>query len=44
VQPFPRLGYERLDYLRGLDLEGTIPRDLRPRTVERYVVEGRRAP
>ncbi len=44
AQLFPRLGYERLDYLRGLDIEGTIPRDMRPRTVERYVVEGRRAP
>jgi len=42
AQPFPRLGHERLEYLRGLDLEGTIPRDRRPRTVERYVVEGRR--
>jgi len=42
AQPFPRLGHERLDYLRGLDLEGTIPRDTRPRTVERYVLEGRR--
>ena len=42
AQPFPRLGHERLDYLRGLDVEGTIPRDVRPRTVERYVLEGRR--
>ena len=42
AQPFPRLGHERLDYLRGLDVEGTIPRDARPRTVERYVLEGRR--
>ena len=40
AQPFPRLGHERLDYLRGLDVEGTIPRDTRPRTVERYVIEG----
>ena len=42
AQPFPRLGHERLDYLRGLDVEGAIPRDARPRTVERYVLEGRR--
>ena len=42
AQPFPRLGHERLDYLRGLDVEGTIPRDTHPRTVERYVLEGRR--
>lgn len=41
TQPFPRLGHERLDYLRALDAPGTIPRDGRPRTVERYVIEGR---
>jgi release factor glutamine methyltransferase len=42
AQPFPRLGHERLDYLRALDIEGTIPREMRPRAVERYVLEGRR--
>lgn len=42
LQPFPRLGYERLEYLRRLDADGTIPRDALPRTVERYVVMGRR--
>jgi len=41
-QAFPRIGYERLDYLRGVDPEGTIPRDSLPRTVDRYVVAGRR--
>ncbi|MGH7354908.1 MAG: HemK2/MTQ2 family protein methyltransferase [Candidatus Rokuibacteriota bacterium] len=41
-QPFPRIGYERLDYLRTVDTEGTIPRDVLPRTVDRYVVAGRR--
>ena len=41
-QPFPRIGYERLEYLRRGDSEGTIPRDSLPRTVDRYVVAGRR--
>jgi release factor glutamine methyltransferase len=40
AQPFPRLGHERLEYLRGLDREGTIPRDAPPRTVDRYVIAG----
>jgi release factor glutamine methyltransferase len=43
-QPFPRLGYERLEYLRAVDAERTIPRDAIPRIVDRYVVEGRRPP
>lgn len=41
-QSFPRIGYERLDHLRRLDAEGTIPRDALPRSVDRYVVAGRR--
>jgi release factor glutamine methyltransferase len=40
--PFPRLGYERLEYLRSLDREGTIPPDAIPRRVDRYVLLGRR--
>lgn len=40
-QPFPRLGYERLDYLRALDAGLTIPRSSAPRTVDRYVIVGR---
>jgi release factor glutamine methyltransferase len=43
-QPFPRLGYERLEYLRIMDVERTIPRDEVPRTVDRYIIEGRRPP
>ena len=39
---FPRIGYERLEHLRAIDAEGTIPRDRPPRTVERYVLLGRR--
>jgi release factor glutamine methyltransferase len=42
LQPFPRLGHERLEYLRTVDTEETIRRDVAPRTVHRYVVEGRR--
>ena len=38
--PFPRIGYERLDHLRAVDAEGTIPRDGLPRHVDRYVVAG----
>jgi release factor glutamine methyltransferase len=38
--PFPRIGYERLDHLRTIDAEGTIPRDGLPRHVDRYVVAG----
>ena len=39
---FPRIGFERLDYLRTLDPEGTLPRDALPETVDRYVVAGYR--
>lgn len=41
VQSFPRLGFERLDHLRDLDAEGTIPRTGPPATVERVIVQGR---
>jgi release factor glutamine methyltransferase len=40
THPFPRIGYERLDHLRSVDAEHTIPRDALPRSVERYVVAG----
>ncbi len=43
VQPFPRLGYERLAYIRALDEEGALAPGI-PRTVERLLVEGRRLP
>jgi release factor glutamine methyltransferase len=39
---FPRIGFERLDYLRTLDPESTLPRDTLPETVDRYVVAGYR--
>jgi release factor glutamine methyltransferase len=40
TQPFPRLGYERLDHLRTVDVEGTLPRGGVPATVERFVIQG----
>jgi release factor glutamine methyltransferase len=40
TQPFPRIGYERLEHLRALDAEGTLGRGI-PDHVERFVVEGR---
>jgi len=40
LQPFPRLGYERLEHLRRVDAEGTLPRTELPRTVERLVLQG----
>lgn len=40
IQSFPRIGFERLDHLRALDIEGTIPRTTMPATVERLIVQG----
>lgn len=40
VQPFPRIGYERIDHLRRIDREGTLPADRLPETAERFVVQG----
>ncbi len=40
TQSFPRIGYERLDHLRAIDREATIPAHGMPRTVERYIIEG----
>ena len=42
TQSFPRIGYERLDHLRAVDRESTLPAHGLPRTVERYIVEGTR--
>ena len=44
AQPFPRLGYERLEHIRLHDLEHTLPADGLPATVERYVIQGGRTP
>jgi release factor glutamine methyltransferase len=40
TQSFPRIGYERLDHIRALDVEGTLPPIGLPSTVERFVVQG----
>lgn len=39
TQAFPRLGYERLDHIRSVDGEGTLPAGL-PVTVERLILQG----
>ncbi|HVC65478.1 MAG TPA: HemK2/MTQ2 family protein methyltransferase, partial [Candidatus Dormibacteraeota bacterium] len=38
TQAFPRIGYERLEHIRALDAEATLPRSGWPTTVERYVI------
>ena len=43
VQPFPRIGYERLGHLRTVDVERTLPGSGVPATVERFVIEARRS-
>lgn len=43
VQGFPRIGYERLEHLREVDAERTIPPGALPSTVERYIVQGQLA-
>ena len=40
TQAFPRIGYERLDYLRAVDREAALAPG-RPTTVERLMIEGR---
>lgn len=42
VQSFPRIGFERLEHLRAMDAEATLPAGT-PERVERFVIEGRRA-
>lgn len=43
TQGFPRIGYERLDHIRALDAEATLPAGGLPSTVERYVILGTKA-
>lgn len=40
VQGFPRIGYERIEHLRRLDAEGTLPQTGPPGSVERLVIQG----
>ena len=42
TQSFPRIGYERLDHLRTIDREATLPAHGLPRAVARYISEGTR--
>ncbi len=39
VQPFPRIGHERLDHIRGLDREGVLPLTGLPKNIERFVIQ-----
>ena len=39
-QGFPRIGYERLEHIRGLDAEATLPAVGIPASVDRLVVQG----
>ncbi|MBI3636190.1 MAG: methyltransferase [Candidatus Rokubacteria bacterium] len=40
TQGFPRIGYERLEHIRGVDAEVTLPARGTPATVERIIVQG----
>src|SRR6266478_1994461 len=44
TQGFPRIGYERLDHIRGLDMEGALPVAKMPTSVDRLVMQGRTKP
>ncbi len=39
VESFPRIGYERLEHIRALDSEASVPAG-QPETVERLVLQG----
>ena len=41
TQAFPRIGYERLEHIRRLDAEATLPGGGLPDSVERLLIEGR---
>jgi release factor glutamine methyltransferase len=43
TQGFPRIGYERLEHIRSLDTEGSLPAAGMPATVERLVIQGVRS-
>lgn len=40
IQGFPRIGYERLEHLRSVDREGTLPPAAAPAAVERLIIQG----
>jgi len=39
LQSFPRIAYERLEHIRSVDAEATVPAGV-PETVERFVIQG----
>jgi len=39
AQSFPRIGYERLEHIRAVDAEASVPAGM-PVTVERFVIQG----
>ncbi len=43
-QPFPRIGYERIDHIRSLDREATLPGSGAPEHVERFIIQGSSRP
>ncbi|MGH7392623.1 MAG: HemK2/MTQ2 family protein methyltransferase [Candidatus Rokuibacteriota bacterium] len=40
VQGFPRIGYERLEHIRRVDPEGSVPPGPAPAMVERIIIQG----
>jgi release factor glutamine methyltransferase len=40
TQAFPRIAYERLEHIRALDVEATVPATSPPTTVERLLLQG----
>lgn len=40
LQPFPRIAHERIEHIRRVDSEGTLPREGVPSTVERFIIQG----
>jgi release factor glutamine methyltransferase len=42
VQPFPRLGYERIEHIRSLDAGATLPSHGLPTMVERLLIQATR--
>jgi release factor glutamine methyltransferase len=43
LQSFPRIGYERLDHIRSVDTEATLPLIDAPTGVERLILQGTRS-
>jgi release factor glutamine methyltransferase len=39
IQSFPRIGYERLDHIRSVDPDASVPPGI-PETIERFIIQG----